>query len=765
MYKTKKTVTRIILICSFVFFTILLQAAKNKPFGLMTDLIEHTDRIWQNGYASNIFVWQTDGAIEALQYAQIRSTHPSLSWIVPGETKGTRQIAYHIILADTYSEAVAGRGTVWDSGLIDSDQSTAVPYWGTELKKDKCYFWRVKCVTNTEGESEWSDVKAFRTASALSDYAATSYPQVKSMEYPISVTAVTTGTYVADFGKDAFSQLLLTLTSLSDTDTVLVHLGECMSGSRVDRNPGGTIRYHSYPLVLLKGTYTYRIKIAKDKQNTRSAAILMPGYVGEVLPFRYCEIEGYASPLLSGAISREHVHYPFDTTASSFQCSNDTLNQIWNMCKYSIQATSFTGMYVDGDRERIPYEADALINQLCHYSVEREYSMARRTHEYLLQYPTWPTEWILQAVLIAWNDYMYTGDSRSLKVNYNILKARTLMQLREKNGMISTTQNLQTPEFLFSINRPGEKIRDIVDWPHTGILGLNKHEGGEADGFVFTDYNTVTNAYHYEALKLMGKIAKALDLKYDASFFEEEANMFLIRFNKMFFNPKLGYYVDGDTTNHASLHANMFPVAFGMVPSGRMNKVMEFIQTRGMACSVYGSQFLMDAIYESGNADYGLHMLTKTDDRGWYNMIRVGSTISLEAWDNKYKPNQDWNHAWGAAPANIIPRKVIGVEPLIPGYGLVRIKPQLGSLKWAKSTIPTIKGKIQLAIENKTEKFSMKVVLPANMEAEVYLPLPFGKYEIYNNGTFVKATKVKGEPFLYVGMITSGTHEITMYIK
>ena len=29
-------------------------------------------------------------------------------------------------------------------------------------------------------------------------------------------------------------------------------------------------------------------------------------------------------------------------------------------------------------------------------------------------------------------------------------------------------------------------------------------------------------------------------------------------------------------------------------------------------------------------------------------MIRVGSTITLEAWDNKFKPNQDWNHAWGA---------------------------------------------------------------------------------------------------------------------
>ena len=30
--------------------------------------------------------------------------------------------------------------------------------------------------------------------------------------------------------------------------------------------------------------------------------------------------------------------------------------------------------------------------------------------------------------------------------------------------------------------------------------------------------------------------------------------------------------------------------------------------------------------------------------------------MTLEAWDLKYKPNADWNHARGTAPANIIAR-------------------------------------------------------------------------------------------------------------
>ncbi len=755
----------------FVTFSCInLSAEENKPYGLLTDLIEHTDRTWQNGYLSNVPIWNINSAIEPLQYVQIASSHPSFSWIVPGKTEGLKQTSYRIIISDSYNnlhgdarnDSMSAINKIWDSGIVESKQSTAVPYSGNPLQPDKAYFWKVKITTNTGEESNWSDVKAFRTAPKLSKYAASNYPQIKTLEQPVLINKPSPEITFVDFGKDAFAQLLLTLTSENENDSVTIHLGENAKEGRVDRKPEASIRYQQYSLMLNKGTHTYKIKIKADRRNTGNTAILMPDYIGEVLPFRYCEIERYKKPISSTDVLRESVHYPFDDSASSFQSSNDTLNQIWDFCKYSIKATSFAGIYVDGDRERIPYEADALINQLCHYGVDREYSMARRSHEYLLQKPTWPTEWILQAVLIAWYDYLYTGDSRSLEANYDILKARSLMQLREKNGLISTTTELQTVEFLSSINRSDGKIKDIVDWPHTGILGLNKHEGGEADGFVFTDYNAVTNAYHYQAIKLMDEIAKALNRQSDVSYYNREANAFLARFNAAFFNKKSGHYVDGDTTNHASLHANMFPIAFKMVSTSKLNKVIDFVHTRNMACSVYGSQFLMEALYEASDAEYALSMLTKTDDRGWYNMISTGSTISLEAWDNKYKPNQDWNHAWGAAPANIIPRKLMGVEPLLPGFDKVQIKPQLASLSWAKAVIPTVKGAISLEIENTKGKYQMMLTMPANMEGEVYLPLLTEKFEVKINGSVCKTKCLKDTPFISLGNLGSGTYSITM---
>ena len=737
---------------ALVFLLIIQARAQQRPLGLLTDLLKGTDRVYINGYASTVSLEDLDDAPENMEFAEVRSARPTFSWIVPGDQSGTMQTAYHIIVASSHKEAMAGVGGVWDSKQVQSPVSVNVLFSGADLQPSKTYYWRVKVITTTGGESDWSEVKAFRTSANLSGYQSSYEPLVKTMQQPVSV--VTVGkSQVIDFGKDAFGQLMIRLSSDTGTDTVQVSLGEHIKDGMIDPKPGGTIRYQQFTLPLMKGEHMYRIKIKADKRNTGSAAVLMPGYIGEVLPFRYAQLDGYKNPEIARQdVIREMVHYPFDEAAASFTSSNDTLNKIWELCKYSIKATSFAGIYVDGDRERIPYEADALINQLGHYGVDREYAMARRSSEYLLKYPTWPTEWILQALIISWNDYLYTGDARSLAANYELLKARTLFALKEKNGLISTKTGLQTPEFSASINFK-DKIKDIVDWPVS-----------ETDGFVFDNYNSVINAFHYKAVVLMEKIATAIGNKADADKYAAARKQFKEIFNRTFLNTKLGIYKDGDSTDHSSLHANMFALNLGLVPERYVPSVMTFIRSRGMASSVYGSQFLMDALYDGDDADHALKLLTSTGDRSWYNMIRVGSTITLEAWDNKFKPNQDWNHAWGAAPANIIPRRLMGVEPTTPGYETVSIRPQTGSLRYAEALIPSIRGAIKVTVKNDTV-YSLNVTLPANMSGEIYLPMIAGKNVIRYNGKLMKVRREKGRSFWYVGKVLAGQHTFTVSLN
>jgi hypothetical protein len=62
----------------------------------------------------------------------------------------------------------------------------------------------------------------------------------------------------------------------------------------------------------------------------------------------------------------------------------------------------------------------------------------------------------------------------------------------------------------------------------------------------------------------------------------------------------------------------------------------------------------------------------------------------------------------------------MGVEPLEPGFAVVKISPQIGSLKHAKAIVPTIRGDISMEINKQTDgKEILKVTIPANMKAVI----------------------------------------------
>lgn len=718
------------------------QNERNRPRGLMTDLVEGTDR-------------EIDG-----RRALVRSERPSFSWITPEERM---QTAYRIVVYEYANDASAS--VLWDSGTVQSGASTAVAYGGPALEASKTYSWKTKVRTRRYGKSgkgrwsEWSEEKEFRTAEALETYSTTFYSLVKERETALSASRASDGNQLFDFGKDAFGQLEVTLESESEGEQVTVHLGERLADGSILRNPTTTVRYQRHTITLEKGRRSYKIEVTPDKRNTGADAIKMPEYAGEVMPFRYCEIEGCSSALDPRDVARYNVHYPFDISATSFSCDNDILNQVWEMCRYSVQATSFTGIYIDGDRERIPYEADALINQLCHYGADREFSMARRSIDYLLEHPTWPTEWILQTVMMAWNDYLFTGDDRCLREHYNLLKAHCLMALKQENGLISTRAQKQTPELLASINREVE-IRDIVDWPQK-VPEVDGVPGG-SDGFIFTDYNAVVNAYWCHDLSLMSKIAAAIGQTDDAEAFSAEAEAARRAFNKAFFDPASKLYVDGIGVNHSSLHANLFALLFGLVPDKFKEDVTDYIASRGMSCGVYAAQFLLEALYEGGATDAAFKLMSSKAINSWCNMIAKGSTITMEAWDDTFKPNQDWNHIWGAAPGNVIPFRMMGVRPLEPGFSKALIKPQTAGLTSAEMKLPTIRGNIFIKIEKGEGEWSLTVETPGNMVSRVMLPVPESAAATVLVDGRKTAAAASADGFIDLGDFGPGTHRFVV---
>ncbi len=649
------------------------------------------------------------------QNVLIRDPKPEFSWIVP-DVAG-KQTAYQILVSSSEELLERNIGDLWNGLKTTGSQSTEVEYSGAALPANSLCHWKVRIWDKRSNPSPWSAVQSFRTGT-FNDYCTTANSLVETEIRPETVTRTGNDSWFVDFGKAAFGKLVLEFNPVRK-DTLLIHLGEKLSAkNRIDRRPEGTIRYYSVALPVEPGKTRYVAEIAPDERNTGPAAIHLPDSFGVVSPFRYCEIEKLENEP-DKIIQKALWHY-FDDSSSSFISSDTILNRIWDISKYTIKATSFTGIYIDGDRERIPYEADAYINQLGHYYTDKEYSMGRRTNEYFIHHPTWPTEWILQTVLMFHNDFMHTGNSESMARYYRELQYKTLSALARPDGLISSSAVNDEIMASLGFSNVKERIRDIVDWPpaqkDTGWKLATAE--GERDGYDMREINTVVNAFYYRNLVLMSELAGHLGNPVDSAIYAGQAVKVKKVINEKLFDKKRGVYLDGEFSEHSSLHANMMALAFDLVPPEHLSSVIAFIKSRGMACSVYGAQFLLEGLFRAGEADYALSLLTATHDRSWWNMIKSGSTMTMEAWDMKYKPNSDWNHAWGAAPANIIPGFLWGISPALPGYSKATIRPQLSRLSYSHISVPTIRGNIVAEFRKDKESGLFIITIPANMDCD-----------------------------------------------
>lgn len=731
---------------------------QNAPTGLLCDLLSHPE------------------------LSLITHKNPDFGWIVNAGTRNDYQTAYQIQVASTPALLQSGSADLWDSGKVNSAQSINIRYTGKDMRQHQSYWWRV-CTWGSNGKkSGWSAPQKFNISqfditrpwpdeskwSNLPDEEGKGFwgfedrdPVVFHDITPDRTVVQKNGNFFYDFKKDAFAYLTISITyeppADVKNDSLTLALGEKGIKDSIDQIPGGGILYGIYKVKLKKGTEEYNLEIPRFVPQFPHSEI-MPLQMPEVVPFRYCEIKAMPG-LKINQITQKALTVKFNPAASSFSCSDDRLNQIYEMCKYSTISNTFNGDYANSERERMMYEADCYIQQMSHYAIDREFSTARYSTENLIYHASWPTEWITHSIFMAWADYLYTGNKELIEKYYNDLKAKTLMGLETPEGLISSRTGLQTKSFLASIHYDGDAIKDIDDWPDAD-QGI--YPSGETDNYERKDYNTVVNAFYYRALVLMSKISKETDHASDAVFFADKAEKVKKKFNEDFFDKVSKIYFDGIGSRHASIQANLFPLAFGLVPDQYKESIVNYVKSKWMACGVYAANYLMEGLYNAEQGDYALELITNDSDRGWLNMIRVGATMTTEAWDLKYDPQDlSWSHAWSASPAHIIPRKIIGIQPAEPGFGKIVIKPQPGNLKWAKMKLPTIHGDILVSLtQDEGNTFNIDTTIPANTTAQVYLPKLAGSYKLSVDGKTVSNTKTDGN--WVVVDSPSGSHSFTI---
>jgi hypothetical protein len=574
--------------------------------------------------------------------------------------------------------------------------------------------WSNALVEGSYGVSPWNTTAALPATglyyNASTNLFANRYPLAFVPAAPVLLTNTAPGRWFVDFGQDAFGYATVHLNGAFSGTNVQARFGEMASGNAVNTSPpsGSTVRYASVNFTLQNGNVTYPVQPPTYSGQTISP----PANYGVVMPFRYFELTNFPGPLTVTDVMQQVLLDQFNTNAAAFSSSSSALNQIWNLCRNSMQVLTFDGIYVDGDRERTPYEADSYIHQLSSYAVDREFTLPRYSFEYLLTHPTWPTEWKFHMIFIAWADYLQTGNTDLLYKYYDTLKPDAFTWAAGGNGLM-----VGFPNFAQTTNA------DIVDWP-----------AADRDGFVITSgsylnwTNSVNNAFYYRGLQIMANVASVVGRTNDVATYNSLAAQVYTNYNSTFWNNSSQSYLDGVGTTHSSAHANFFPLAFGLVPATNQSAVVSYLHSRiaannGMPPSVYGAQYFLQALFQAGDTDTALGLLTTNGPRGWLNMINLGSTLTDEAWNFTDKPNEDWNHAWGAAAGNLIQRFVLGVQPITAGCSQILVQPQLGHvLSYVAGTVPTIRGPVFIQASNAPGQFQLLLNIPGNVTATVRLP-------------------------------------------
>jgi Bacterial alpha-L-rhamnosidase 6 hairpin glycosidase domain/Bacterial alpha-L-rhamnosidase C-terminal domain/Bacterial alpha-L-rhamnosidase concanavalin-like domain len=521
---------------------------------------------------------------------------------------------------------------------------------------------------------------------------------------PVKITTLGPGRYLLDFGVTQVGGLRLSLTGTAGEKVRLLS-GEVLSGPN-------TVQYHLSAGDTYDDTWTLRA----GKQTLQ--------YWGYRV-FRYVEVDGAPQPLTAANAAALALVYPSQPSRSSLTTSNDALDQVWQFSKNTIEALNLD-LYLDSPtRERSgAYEGDDFVHQRAQAMTDGDSALAQFSLQYALTAMGLPKETPIfefqqLAPVAALNQWWQTGDPDLLKSLYPQLKTILPTRYLGTDGLVSMPVN----PFGGAHPLPGVP-QALVDWP-----------ASERDGFVFSQQNTVENAFAYAAYSAMAQIAVQVGDKAGASADAAAAAKIQSAMRSRLYDPATGAFRDGVGVSHEAVQSSVYAVALGVASPAQAKTAAAYVARQGMACSVYCAGYLLQALYDGGQAPAALRLLTADSATSWRHMIALGAGSTMEAWVPAEKANLTYSHPWAASPAYIVPQYLFGVSALTPGWGTVLIRPQPGGLASGSVKVPTPRGAVSVAFTSGSGGFTATVGVPVSATAQVALPGVHAGQRVYVDGS------------------------------
>jgi alpha-L-rhamnosidase len=136
---------------------------------------------------------------------------------------------------------------------------------------------------------------------------------------------------------------------------------------------------------------------------------------------------------------------------------------------------------------------------------------------------------------------------------------------------------------------------------------------------------------------------------------------------------------------------------------------------------ILGAKYLLNALLENGRADVAYRMASQKDLPSWGWWIEQGATTLWEQWNG----TESHNHIMFGDISAWFYKALAGInlDPMAPAFKHFIIKPNpVGGLTSAEASYDSVRGRIVSDWRIADGRLDLKVTIPANTTATVYVP-------------------------------------------
>lgn len=533
-------------------------------------------------------------------------------------------------------------------------------------------------------------------------------PPIKAAEkiHPIGISAPSPGIYIIDFGENFAGWARIKVKAPSGA-RIQLRYGELL-------HPDGTLNPMTSVCGQIKGIRPDGTPVGGP--GSPEFAVQKDIYIckgvgeEEYTPtftfhaFRYMEISGIPSRPELGDIAGFRLQADVESTGS-FSCSDPLFNNIQEMTRRTFLSNIFSVQSDCPQRERFGYGGDIAVTSeafMMNFDMASFYAKAVRD---------WQDA--------ARPDGMLTDTAPFVGIQYCGV-AWAMVHPLLQTQLFQYYGNKRLIEEQYSVSRRWLDLVNTQNPSHIITEGLSDHEG-----LAPAPAPPMVTPFYAESARLLSRLAELLDLDEDETRYQTLHNEIRKTYLDSFLESGTGQVQPNTQASQA------IALGLGLLSQKEQEKAFKVLirkiqeeKNGHLSTGIYGTRYLLEVLSRAGQADLAASIVRQNTFPGWGHMLENQATTLWEHWelsDNTYSHNHPmfgsvsaWFYQWLAG---------IQPHPDAEGFDRIIIRPQpVMGLSWVEAEYKSIRGTIHVRWERKEKSFLLKVTIPPNTRAEVFLP-------------------------------------------